>query len=273
MGFYDSFSQQDLCAAHRGWRSLRPENTMSAFEAAVGHFDLIELDLQLSRDGGWIVCHDPSLERTTDVESRFPGGFRPRRVRDYTLEELRSLDAGSWFLERDPFGALASGRVTRQEIETLLPQRLPTLDELLAFAERKRMPLNIEIKDMPCLDDDAVAAAFLEALGDAPKHLPILVSSFNHRYLHRLHRLRPSLPLAALIAATHPPGLLGYLKELGVEAYHVEAALADSTPTRELKRHSISCGVYPVNDTQRQRELFQRGFRMIFCREPLEKRE
>ena len=265
MGFYDAFAKKHLIAAHRGWRAIRPENTLSAFEAAVGHCDFIELDVQLSRDGEWIVCHDESLERTTDVEECFPGGLRPRRVIDYTLAELRRLDAGSWFGKRDPFGTLKSGEIRRREIETLPPQKLPILREVLDFAHEKQIPLNIEIKDMPTLGDQEVALRFLETYETAAGLPPILVSSFNHRYLYRLHRQRPPFSLAALVEGCHPPRLLPYLQELGVEAYHVAEEIADSVPLDLLRGQGIACGVYTVNDPKRQSDLYRRGFRALFA--------
>ena len=265
MGFYDAFNKEHLIAAHRGWRAVRPENTLSAFEAAVGHCDFIELDIQLSRDGEWIVCHDESLERTTDVEERFSEGLRPRRVIDYTQAELRRLDAGSWFGKRDPFGTLRSGEIRRQEIETLPLQQLPTLREVLDFAREKQIPLNIEIKDMPILGEREVAQRFLEVYETAAGLPPILISSFNHRYLHRLHRYRPTLSLAALVEGCHPPRLLPYLQELGVEAYHVAEEIADSVPLDRLRKVGITCAVYTVNDPKHQAELYRRGFRVLFA--------
>lgn len=265
MGFYDHFTSDRLIAAHRGWREIRPENTLCAFEAAVGHCDFIELDVQLSRDGAWIVCHDETLERTTDVERHFPGTLRPRRVIDYTLEELRQLDAGSWFLERDPFGTLQSGRVWRETIQALLPIRLPTLEEVLDFSAESGVPLNIEIKDMPSLPAKRVARRFLETLEAYPRSLPpLLVSSFNHYYLAELGRGAPSLPLAALVEASHPPRLKEYLKRLWVEAYHIDTTLTETTPVEALERSGIHCAVYTVNDPKQQEHLFHRGYRALF---------
>jgi len=256
-----------LLAAHRGWRTIRPENTISAFEAALGHFDLIELDIQLSRDGEWIVCHDPSLERTTDVEHAFPKGIRPRRVGDYTLEELRRLDAGGWFLRRDPYGTIASGRVSPAELEALGVQRLPTLREVFAFSRAHRIPLNIEIKDMPTERERTVVTRLLRVLENSAS-ASLLISSFNHRYLKLLKEIAPELPTAALVEAEHPPRLIDYLTTLGVEAYHVEDALAETTPVSLLHEHGISSAVYTVNDSDRAGRLFRSGFVGIFCDRP-----
>ncbi len=264
MGFYATFPEGPILAAHRGRRELRPENTLCAFEAALGHCDLIELDVQLSRDREWIVCHDPTLERTTDVEKRYSGRFRPHRVIEHSFETLRSLDAGSWFLERDPFGALRSGKVRPEEIEALLPQRLPSLGETLHFGAKRGIPLNVEIKDMPTCTAKEVVRSFLAELERTP-HPPLLISSFNHRYLRRLHQEVPNLSLAALVEAVHPPRLPAYLQALGVEAYHVDLPLAATTPVELLAAHGISCGIYVVDDPQERKAWERKGFRLFFA--------
>jgi glycerophosphoryl diester phosphodiesterase len=104
-------------SGHRGAAGYAPENTMAAF--SVGwqrEADLLELNVQFTRDGHVVVIHDSSLERTT----RGTGW-----VGDKTLEELRTLDAGSWY------GPAFSG------------ERIPTLDEVVAWA-KGRIRLNIE---------------------------------------------------------------------------------------------------------------------------------
>lgn len=84
-----------LVVAHRGARGHAPENTLTA--AALGYAvqaDLWELDANYTKDGKLVVMHDDTLVRTTDVETAFPG--RPSyRVCDFTLDEIKSLDAGS----------------------------------------------------------------------------------------------------------------------------------------------------------------------------------
>ena len=75
--------------ANRGYRSAFPENTISAFEAAIQvKADMIEFDVCLSRDRIPVVIHDKTLDRTTDGKGL---------VADFSLSELKELDAGSWF--------------------------------------------------------------------------------------------------------------------------------------------------------------------------------
>jgi glycerophosphoryl diester phosphodiesterase len=75
--------------AHRGLSARAPENTLAALRLALDErADGVEWDVQASADGVPILLHDDTVDRTTDGSGRADG---------YTMAELRSLDAGSWF--------------------------------------------------------------------------------------------------------------------------------------------------------------------------------
>jgi glycerophosphoryl diester phosphodiesterase len=95
-----------LLIAHRGASAYAPEHTLTAYRLAiVQDADYVEQDLAVTRDGVLICLHDDSLERTTDVEEIFPQratidpvtGRRQWLAVDFTLAEIKQLDAGSWF--------------------------------------------------------------------------------------------------------------------------------------------------------------------------------
>ncbi|MBI1320793.1 MAG: hypothetical protein GC168_17855 [Candidatus Hydrogenedens sp.] len=116
-----------IIIAHRGASAYAPENTLAAFElAAEQGAPWYELDCHLSKDGVAVVIHDGDLERTTGVVGQ---------VRDKTLDELKTLDAGTWF-SPDFAG-----------------ERLPTLAEALAMA-KGRIGVYVEIKNVA--DDGAL---------------------------------------------------------------------------------------------------------------------
>ena len=126
--------------AHRGDSFRAPENTLEAarlgWEAGASAW---ELDVQLTRDGVPIVLHDESLERTTDVATKFAGDVRGRdgfHVADFDFDEVRSLDAGKWFVSETGgprsaryFGSLP--RIEQAAIEQYASGRvfIPTLEE------------------------------------------------------------------------------------------------------------------------------------------------
>jgi len=106
--------------AHRGASAVAPENTLSAFQEAVRlNADMIELDVRLSRDGAVMVFHDRDLSRTTD-------GSGP--VEERNLDELKQLDAGSWFSDK------------------FIGEGIPTLEEVIRTILPSRIELCIEIK-------------------------------------------------------------------------------------------------------------------------------
>jgi glycerophosphoryl diester phosphodiesterase len=99
-----------LLVAHRGASAYAPEHTLEAYRLAIEQgADYVEQDLQVTKDGVLVCLHDLTLERTTDVEEIFPDRYRnsagdnPAKhwyVADFTLAEIKRLDAGAWFNEK-----------------------------------------------------------------------------------------------------------------------------------------------------------------------------
>ena len=185
--------------AHRGASAYAPENTLPAFRlAADQRATFVEFDLQLTRDRQIICLHDESLERTTDVEEVFPDRFRSvsgsggqvtRRwlLSDFTLAELRMLDAGSWFSP--------SFRGTR------IPTFAETIDSL-----RGRSGLFIELKAPEKYEGiERMILAELKAKGldqpGADPRTPVLLQSFTASSLQILAATGTKLPLHFLVGA------------------------------------------------------------------------
>jgi glycerophosphoryl diester phosphodiesterase len=117
-----------LVIAHRGASGLAPENTFSAVATAIElGADMVEVDVQLSRDGHPVIFHDFTAARTVSIPAGSPVITKSTRITDLTLEEIRSLDVGAWF-------SLAFAGL-----------RVPTLSEVLAQCAG-RIELNLEIK-------------------------------------------------------------------------------------------------------------------------------
>ena len=178
-----------LVIGHRGALGHAPENTMASFEKGVEcGADLLELDVQLSRDGELIVMHDPEVSRTTDGTGH---------IKDMTLAEIKALDAGAWFDAR------------------FRGQRVPTLPEVLAWA-RSRIPLVIEIKGDP--HPAAGLEEKLAATVDAYDMLDeVIIISFHHPSVKRVKQIEPRLATGIL-----------YVGSLVDTVGAARAALADS---------------------------------------------
>ena len=264
--FFDRFAFQPLLIAHRGYRACYPENTLCAFEQSIGRCQMIELDVQLTADGVAVVFHDRYLNRTSNAHLVARElGLTSLALCDWELSQLRLLDIGTWFIDTDPFATLRRGRVDRHHLLSLMPQRILTLGELLAWAGTTRMPLNIEIKDMrhPRMNDLIVPEVIREIRSAAATD-EVVISSFNHEYLRACHRLAPEIATAALHTGAHPSNLLSYLPELGVCAYHPEDTQVDEALVNTLRAADLHVNVFTVNDPSRQQQLFRFGVTGIF---------
>lgn len=255
--FLPDSSGQPLIIAHRGYRACFPENTLLAFDRSVGRCAMIELDVRLSRDGEVVVFHDEVLTRTSDAESRArESGLASLRVRDWSLSQLRRLDAGSWFLAADPFGSLNAGLVRAETLQGLMPQRIPTLDEVLAWCRQRSLPLNIELKDLGREQENRrLADAVVAGIKRHGVEKLMLLSSFNHTLLRYCCQLEPAIARAALQEKAHPAGLCSYLQDLAVCAYHPQDALVDRALVSKLRTIDVAVNVFTVNDPDRQQQL------------------
>ena len=151
---------------HRGAPRLAPENTIPSFLKAIElGVDFVELDVRLTKDGIPVVIHDDKVDRTTN-------GSGP--VSLYTLEKLKTLDAGSWF---------------SSEFRGI---RIPTLCEALEAIDGKVF-VEIELKE-----DGAVepVVEIVEELGLVRK---VLVSSFQLDRLKRAKKICPKIPLVWIV--------------------------------------------------------------------------
>ncbi len=190
-----------ILVAHRGASAYAPEHSIEAYELGIEQgADFVEPDLQITRDGVLIALHDLTLERTTNVREVFPARFRTEEIRgevidvwfanDFTLDEIRQLDAGSWF--DDAFAGT----------------KILTLSEVIDVV-RGRAGLFIETKapevygdrgfDMEGLLLEELTRHGLDQPGADPD-TPIVIQSFSAKSLRVLrHDYGTLLPLALLI--------------------------------------------------------------------------
>jgi len=186
--------------AHRGASAYAPEHTLAAYRLALEQgADFVEQDLAVTKDGVLICLHDPSLERTTNVEEVFPSRFtevdfggRLRRTwlaNDFTLAEIKQLDAGSWF---DP---------------KFRGERVPTFDEAVALI-RGRAGMFPELKTPEIYEGrdvrfEELVAVALDRHGlrgpRADPKTPIILQTFGEGSARRLAAMKIGVPVALLI--------------------------------------------------------------------------
>ena len=181
--------------AHRGASGYAPEHTLAAYRLALEQrADFVEPDLGVSKDGVLVCLHDDTLERTTNIATVFPdrpSPDAPRRrpsrrwlANDFTVDEIRQLDAGSWF---DPRFA---------------GQRVPTFQDMIDLV-RGKAGLYPELKSPPLyrargVDMEKIFVDVIKKNGlEQPESLrqtPVIIQSFDEATIRRVAVDLPTIP-------------------------------------------------------------------------------
>ncbi|HVO82849.1 MAG TPA: glycerophosphodiester phosphodiesterase family protein [Syntrophobacteria bacterium] len=257
-------ARRPLLIAHRGARSLAPENTLAAASKALDlGADMWELDVGMTADGELLVIHDSTLTRTSNAKEIFPRR-RPWSLHEFTLEEIRKLDFGTWFAQEDPFGQIAAGAVSPAEIESYRGEPAPTLRQALRFTRHRDWRVNAEIKDLRGTPGDPQVAAKVVALIEELDMVDrVLVSSFNHRYLKEVRERNPGIVTGALVSKPQSdPELL--LHELGTQAYHPSVSAIRRSEIAPLRKEGFQVNVWTVNEPKVMKSLIKAGASGIF---------
>lgn len=215
--------------AHRGASGHAPENTLAAFQRAVAlGANFIETDLHVTRDGHFVAIHDDNLDRTTNGSGE---------VQDFTLDELRRVDAGLWF-DRDFMG-----------------ERIPTLAQILDFSASNDVAFYLELKYAAVAGvDQALATALRKAQGAAGS----IVISFDPDTLAPLRRIDPSIPLGLLVE-NGDPGCIQAAQDLG--AHQLCAKFSCVTPVFVERAHraNLQFVTWTVNTVDGMRSMISAG--------------
>lgn len=162
-----------LVIAHRGGCGLAPENTIPAIRNAVEMgVDVIEMDVQLTKDGALVVIHDSTVNRVTNAAGT---------VRSYTLAELKRLDAGyNWTSDGENTHPYRGQGIT-----------IPTLSEVFdTFPDVRK---SIEIKQ----PDTAAAIALCELIAECDQTDRVLVASVYGEAMDHFRRICPDVATSA----------------------------------------------------------------------------
>jgi glycerophosphoryl diester phosphodiesterase len=266
--------ERPAIVAHRGDSFRAPENTLEAAHLAWrAGASAWELDVRLTRDGTPIVLHDESLLRTTDVARRFAGDARGQngfRVADFDIEEIKSLDAGSWFVapEGGPHSAHSLGTLDRLAPGWTKYYRsgkvaVPTLAEALILTAEQDWLVNVEIKSFPDGNSELVERV-LQVIEDTETSSRVLISSFDHNDVALANRRDRQYALGILTPVPLHRARVYASVIVRADTVHVSAEVMGSrtaayrqTPTggvlraalvADLKSPAIPLLVYTVND-------------------------
>ncbi|MCZ8523126.1 MULTISPECIES: glycerophosphodiester phosphodiesterase [Paenibacillus] len=233
------FPNRPLVIGHRGAAGEAPENTLASFGLAVKQgADAVELDVHLSADGELIVCHDATVNRTTDGAGV---------IAEMTTDQLRRLDAGRWY------------------DETYAGEGLPTLEEVFVQVPAWVM-INVEIK---CPYSPRLQQRLLELLKQYGRLDSTVVSSFNHKILRLLQEAEPALKIGLLYDANlvHHRGLA---EGSGMKVYslHPHHLLIDPEDVADAAAHGLKVYPFTVNDEVQMHRAIRAGMSGIITDYP-----
>jgi glycerophosphoryl diester phosphodiesterase len=236
-----------ILIAHRGASAYAPEHSADAYRLAIAQgADFVEQDLAVTKDGVLVSIHDLTLERTTDVEEIFPTRFveetvdgktvRRWHVHDFTLAEIKQLDAGSWMDQK-----FAGTRIlTFQEAIDLVKGKAglyPELKDPEFYRQRGVNPVK--------LFADIIKKNRLEA---DPK-TPLILQSFDDATLKAAAVDLPPVPRVFLVSP-QDAGRIDTLDKLkGVAAWATgigpNKAILEKTPDIVAWAHAAKLTVTP----------------------------
>lgn len=250
-----SMCVRTLNIAHRGARSLAPENTLAAARKAfeIGA-DMWEIDVAMTADGVPFIVHDDTLLRTSNAQAVFPER-KPHTNQLFTWDDVQRLDFGSWFVTTDPFKQIAAGNVSPAEQDGYRGEKAPSLRQALTFTKERDWRVNVEIKDLTGAPGDATVVEAVVALIDELAMADrVLISSFNHAYLARVKRTNPSLTTGALVerAVADPAALL---RRLDAQAYNPKVGQITETEIGKLRDAGFDVYIWTVNDEATMQRL------------------
>lgn len=225
--------------AHRGIGARMPENTLEAFQLAIdeGAYG-IELDVHLSRDGVCVVCHDETIDRTSDGTGM---------IANLTLAELRQFDFSQ--VEGKTFPGVG-------------PCAIPTLAEVLALAAPSALKVNIELKTDRTVYP-GIEERVLDEIRAAGMEQRVIVSSFNRESVARFKALGSGIPVAFLFS--RPPRRLKRDIRAGEwDAIHPYRLWARRGLIRAAHKAGVQVRAYTVDDENEARRLMRRGIDGIF---------
>lgn len=217
-------TKRPLVIAHRGNTVAAPENTLSAYQIAVDDgAEMIETDVHISKDGHLVIMHDSALDRTTNLS-----GY----VHEYTLEELRTADAGSWFSS------------------SFKGERIPTIEEAMDFSKRNNLYMCFEVKGGGTPRSTMISTQLVEIIQKYDAFESIFMSSYHHDALSVAKNIAPELMLAPerLPDNVEPdiPEALRQANELGAEVLQLHYRYLYPDILEALRNANVAVWAWPT---------------------------
>ncbi|PMC35675.1 glycerophosphodiester phosphodiesterase [Bacillus sp. UMB0899] len=245
-----------LNVAHRGASGHAPEHTIAAYELGEEmKGDYIEIDLQMTKDGHLIAMHDETVNRTTNGTGL---------VKEKTLEEIKELDAGSWFNEKYP-------EYAKEEYEGL---QVPTLEEVFErFGRGADYYIETKSPDVyPGMEEkllELLEEYKLTGVNGRSSH--VIIQSFSQESLLKMHELNSQIPLVQLKSYRSPATITDEeIKEIKEYAVGVGPNFAriDQAYVEKVRENGLHIHPYTINEKDDLRKALEWGVTGVFTNFP-----
>ena len=237
-------SAHPLIWGHRGASGHAPENTLPAFKMAADMgADGVELDIQLTSDGVIVVCHDETIDRTSNG-----AGW----LKDFTFDELRKLD-------------FSNGNAAYEGIT------IPTMEEVLDLLAPTGLTINIELKT-GIIFYDRIEEKILELVKRKGWEDRVIYSSFNHYTVRRIKELNPSAKVG-LLYADGPIDMPCYGKHHNADALHPAFYnLQYPDFMEDCRKNGLDVNVWTVNSREELLACREYGVNAVITNYPAKAR-
>ncbi|MBJ8083698.1 glycerophosphodiester phosphodiesterase [Bacillus cereus group sp. N14] len=236
--------------AHRGASAYAPEHTIAAYKLGQQlRGDYIEIDLQMTKDGHLVAMHDETVNRTTNGTGL---------VKEHTLEEIKQLNAGSFFNEKHP-------SLAKKEFENA---NVPTLEEIIkTFGHNANYYIETKSPDeYPSMEEKLLEIIKHYGINDK-----VIIQSFSEASLQKIHSLDVNIPLVQLL----PYKKVAQLTELEMKKYKtyciglgMNYKYIDSTYVKRIKKHGLEVHPFTVDNETDMKKLILWGVDGMFTNYP-----
>ncbi|WP_342719595.1 glycerophosphodiester phosphodiesterase [Bacillus paramycoides] len=236
--------------AHRGASAYAPEHTIRAYKLGQQlKGDYIEIDLQMTKDGHLVAMHDETVNRTTNGTGL---------VKEHTLEEIKQLNAGSFFNEKHP-------SLAKKEFEDAT---VPTLEEIIETFGRNA---NYYIETKSPDKYTGMEEKLLEIIKQYEINDKVMIQSFSEESLQKIHSLDVNIPLVQLL----PYKKAVQLTELEIKKYKTYCTglgmnykYIDSAYVKKIKKHGLEVHPFTVDNEKDMKKLISWGVDGMFTNYP-----
>lgn len=225
--------------AHRGYSERYPENTMIAFKKAIERgFDGMETDVHLTLDGQLVLCHDESIDRTSNGT-----GY----IKDMTLEQLREYN----FHYNSEYN-----------------EKIPTLEELLLLIKDTDLLLNIELKT-DCFHYEGIEQKVYDLVKKIGVQDQIMYSSFYLPSLLKMREIDDNVYVGYLyykdIDTKHDEVL-----EHNFKYVHPDYKLLDTSVMKFYNDHNIKLAVWTIKTQEEYYRMKDYGIDVVISNDYME---